>query len=61
MTHGPVLDPSILAGQQQLVDHVVLLLGYLSRVPGARLDWCGAASSRVFGSAETSPAQRPAG
>jgi hypothetical protein len=34
------LDPSGLAGQQQLVADVVLLLDYLSRVSGARLDWC---------------------
>ena len=40
MTDSPVPDPSTLAGQQQLVDDVVLLLDYLSRVPGSRLDWC---------------------
>ena len=61
MTHSLVLDPSILAWQQQLVDRVVHLLDALSRVPGARLNWCGSDPGRVFGSAETSPAQRPAG
>jgi hypothetical protein len=40
MSESPVPDPSTLAGQQQLVDDVVLLLDYLSRVPGSRLDWC---------------------
>jgi hypothetical protein len=40
MTDNPLPDPSTLPGQRQLLEDVVLLLDYLSRVPGSRLDWC---------------------